>query len=40
MGGLEEFGKEKMKLLPLGETQGQILGGLRIKKIIIWVELK
>ena len=40
MGGLEELGIEKMILLPLRETQGEILGGLKLEKIIIWVVLR
>ena len=35
MGGLEELGIEKMKLLLLEAMQGEILEGLRIEKIML-----
>ena len=40
VGGLEELGIEKMKLLLLEAMQGEILGGLRMENIIIWIVLR
>ena len=40
MGGLEDLGIGKMRLLPLEAMRGKILGRLRIEKIIIWVVLR
>ena len=39
-GRFRELEIKKRILLPLGETQDEILGGLKIEKIIIWVALR
>ena len=40
VGGIEELGIENMGLLSLEGMQGEILRGLRIEKIVVWVVLR
>ena len=40
MGDIEELGIEKMRLLSLEGMQEDILGGLIIEKIVVWVALR
>ena len=40
VGGIEKLGIEKMGLLSLEGMQEELLGGLRIEKIVVWVVLR